>query len=212
MIDASKTVRLIIEVLEEVTALSKAENNEQIDADILQCKADILRAQDITAAYKGETRQESEPQKEDNMTNPADVAERPELKQVPSREDNIPEMQMEPIKPGEDTSAGPREDEQGQAEIPRFDLAEKIMAEQRKITAIKRKAPSKKSEAQKAEPQVGPVGHTIGLPTPVLLEQEQIVAEIVARDIEKFCRSDTLGVRGQDLKDTNIDLKRNTHP
>jgi len=192
--------------------VSKAENNEQIDADILQCKADILRARDITTEYKKGTRQESKPQKEDNMTNPANVAERPELEELPPSQNDIPEVRTGQIKLSEDTPDVPEEDEQVQAEIPRFDLAQEIMAEQRKITAIKRKAPSQKSEARKAEPQVGPVGHTIGLPMPVLSEQERIVAEIVARDIERLCRGDTLGLGWQDFKDTNIDPKRSTHP
>jgi len=49
--------------------------------------------------------------------------------------------------------------------IPRFDLAEEILAEQRKIATVKRKAPS-----------------------PVLSEQKQIIAEIVTRDIENLTK------------------------
>jgi hypothetical protein len=81
---------------------------------------------------------------------------------------------------------------QEQTEIPRFDLAEEIMAEQRKITAIKRKAPDKKIEYQiKAriqEQEVKPISHTTEQMVPSLPEQEKIIAEIVARDIQRLCR------------------------
>jgi len=74
-------------------------------------------------------------------------------------------------------------------EIPRFDLSEQIMAEQRKITAIRRKAPGKKTKAPDQQTQAESIGYT--RPPPTLSEQEQIIAEIVARDIEKLYRGDT---------------------
>jgi len=103
-------------------------------------------------------------------------------------------------------------------EIPRFDLSEQIMAEQRKITAIRRKAPGKpqrlpslapavtrvqaqdgaagkKTKAPDHQPQAQSTGYTIKQPPPTLSEQEQIIAEIVARDIEKLCRCDTSSLR-----------------
>jgi len=99
------------------------------------------------------------------------------------------------------------------SQIPKFDLAEQIMAEQRKITAIRRKAPGKpqrlpslapavtrvqvqdvaadkKTKAPDRQPQAQSTGYTIK-PPPTLSEQEQIIAEIVARDIEKLCWGDT---------------------
>jgi len=104
------------------------------------------------------------------------------------------------------------------SEIPKFDLAEQIMAEQRKITAIRRKAPGKpqrlpslapavtrvqaqdgaagkKTKAPDRQPQAQSTGYTIKPPPPTLSEQEQIIAEIVARDIEKLCWGDTLSLR-----------------
>ena len=80
--------------------------------------------------------------------------------------------------------------QEDKGEIPRFDLAEEIMAEQRKISAIRRTAPGKRIEAQKAEKEFGPVGYTIGRPIPVQPYEEQIIADIVARDIEMLCRGD----------------------
>jgi hypothetical protein len=64
--------------------------------------------------------------------------------------------------------------------IPKFDLAEEILAEQRKITAIKRKAPAQQRKVEST-------GYAVKWPKPVLPEQEQIITEIVARDIKKLC-------------------------
>ena len=143
--------------------MGNTENNEQIDADILQCKADILRARDIVPPYKKETRQEPKSQK---------IGE------------NTTQAQVEQIKTAKATSVGAEGPEQKRTEIPRFDLAEKIMAEQRRITAVRRKAPGKKTAAQGQESEVESIGYTIGQPTQALSEQERIITEIVARDIE----------------------------
>jgi len=70
------------------------------------------------------------------------------------------------------------------SEIPRFDLAEEILAQQRKITAIRRKAPSKKGETSSQQQQVRSTGYVPRQNPPLLSEQQQIIAEIVARDIE----------------------------
>ena len=144
----------------------------------------------------------------------------------------------------------------GRSEIPKFDLAEQILAEQRKITAIRRKAPGKaqrlpslappllsatpvpaatqrvqaadkgvtrvqaqdgaagkktesrpsdgRGEPPAQQPQAQSTGYTIKQPPLTLSEQGQIIAEIVARDIEKLRRGDTLSLRRQDFSDTNI--------
>ena len=73
-------------------------------------------------------------------------------------------------------------------EIPKFDLAEEIMAEHRKVTAVKRKSPGQKTEPQVQKSAGEPVGHTI-LPEQMSSRQMQIISEIVARDIEKLCKS-----------------------
>ncbi len=132
-------------------------------------------------------------------------------------------------------------------EIPKFDLAEQILAEQRKITAIRRKAPGKKpqrlpslapaitrvqaqdgtagkktelrpsdgrGEPPAREREVESIGYTInparqktgGIKKPplTLSEQGRIIAEIVARDIEKLRRGDTSILRKPDFQGTNI--------
>jgi len=129
-------------------AVSKAENNEQIDADIQQAKKDVLRARDIIPAGAKRDRPDSAP--------------------LPAAE-------------------------QKQTEIPSFDLAEEIMANQRKITAIKRKAPGKKTKVEKVRPQAERLGYTIEPPMPASPQEDRIIAEIVARDIDRMCRGGTLG-------------------
>ncbi len=75
--------------------------------------------------------------------------------------------------------------------IPTLDLGEKILAEQRRMTARKRKGPgTAPSEAppitrppvvaMRAERAVEPLDQDVA-------ELQQIVAEIVARDIERLC-------------------------
>ena len=121
--------------------MAKADYNEQIDDDILQSKADILRAKDILPPY----------------------SDRP---------------------PQKDAAANPPE----KMEIPKFDLAEEIMAEHRKVTAVKRKSPGQKTEPQVQKSAGEPARHTI-LPGQISSGQMQIISEIVARDIEKLCKS-----------------------
>jgi hypothetical protein len=77
--------------------------------------------------------------------------------------------------------------------IPQFDLAEQIMAEQRKVAATRRKGPGRTADAPKegrSEPAALPV-------EPALLssEEEKVIAEIVARDIQQLCRGNAVDVR-----------------
>ncbi len=176
--------------------VSMADRNEQTDADILQCKADILRAQDIIPSDKKKTDQEPNSQSDEKATlSPAAAGEtsvEERKKPVPGI---IPEAQAEQVKPVKDIPTEPADARQENIQIPKFDLAEEIMAEQRKITSIRRKAPGKKIETQSQEREVELIGYTIEQPTPALSGQEQIVAEIVARDIERLCKGGTSSLR-----------------
>jgi len=156
-----------------------------------QGKADALRARDLIPPYGNITRREPDSQQT--------VESEPRPPAVPKTSieqelggDNVREAQSEQIKPIEDVPSEPTKTEQQKSEVPRFDLAEKIMVKQRRITAIRRKGPGQKDEAQSQQPKVEPIGYTIGS-LPALSEQENIIAEIVARDIEKF-------VQGRDFK------------
>jgi len=74
-------------------------------------------------------------------------------------------------------------------EVPTYDLAENILAEQRRAAGRRRRAPGRAQE----KPAVLSKGAGIRmfLPEPAsqdLLELQQIVAQIVARDIERLCK------------------------
>jgi len=169
-------------------------SNEQFDANSLQRKADVLRGRDIIPSYKNRTGQE--PDSQQTGTNvPLPPAEAEVSVEQEHGQGNVPEVRVEQIKPAEDISAEAAKTEQQKREIPRFDLAEDIMAEHRRITAIRRKAPGEKDEAQRQEQEAESAGHTIGQPSPALSEQEQIIAEIVRRDIERLCRGGTSSLR-----------------
>lgn len=71
-------------------------------------------------------------------------------------------------------------------EIPKFDLAEQIMAEHRKITAVRRKGPGKKAKAPKKPHPAESIARNVK-PGSISLGPEQVIAEIVARDIENLC-------------------------
>lgn len=176
--------------------MSNDNSNGQYDTDMEQSKPDILRARDIIpgipSPYENATQQEAGFQQTSESESPPPAVLKTSVEQEPGGE-NIQEAQSEKVKPVEDIPAVPVKPEQQRSEIPEFDLAEKIMAKQRKITAIRRRAPGKQDEAQSQEPEVESIGYTIGQPSSALPEQEHIIAEVVARDIEKF-------VRGWDLK------------
>ncbi len=84
-------------------------------------------------------------------------------------------------------SAKDRSNTKNAGNIPQFDLAEEILAEQRKITALRRTAPTQKVETPNNYQQTKPTGFTIEQLQALLSQQQQIVADIVARDIEKLC-------------------------
>jgi hypothetical protein len=169
--------------LKEATAVNKAGNNEQFNTDILQCKVDILRARNTVPPYDSTT--PKSPETQDN----SDAVEASTNKNAgPIPIETIPVKDAPPL-PRQAASVNKKEPEKT-LEIPSFDLAEEIMAEQRRITAIKRKAPGVKSDVQRLKPEVQPVDHIIEEPKPALSEQEKIIADIVAKDIERLCRGD----------------------
>lgn len=140
----------------------KDRNGEQIDDDILRCKADILRSRDVMPPYKQEPKTGKAP------TPPTDIKEIPIQKDAPKSPASA----------------------QNKNEIPQFDLAEEIMAEQRRITAIKRKAPGKKMDVPKGRREVEPISYALEQPMPEQSEESRLIAEIVARDIRKFCEGE----------------------
>jgi len=75
-------------------------------------------------------------------------------------------------------------------DIPKFDLAKEILAEQRKITAMRRKAPGRQGEVESisyaAERSKPALYQTTAGAFAQTSEQEQIISDIVARDIEEL--------------------------
>jgi hypothetical protein len=171
--------------------VNKAGNNELFDTDIQKCKVDILRKrnivppQDITAKKNPVTQNKTEetvPLSDAAKVSAHKNASPIPIETIPAKETASPSAPAVNIneEKGVETS-------EKIPEIPSFDLADEIMAEQRRITAIKRKAPSQKTEAQRLKPETWIDDHNIEQPKPLLSEQEKIIAEIVARDIERLC-------------------------
>jgi hypothetical protein len=114
--------------------VAEQQKPEDIDADILECKGDVLRARDIIPG--------------DGKNNPTPL---------------------------------PKEDKH---DIPQFDLAGDIMAEQRRLIAAKIKGPGKKIETEITQPRPA-AARVVEQPLQVN-EQDNLLKEIVRRDIEKL--------------------------
>jgi len=69
---------------------------------------------------------------------------------------------------------------------PRFDLAEDIMAGQRKANAEKRKSPTPPPQPKTLSNESKRAEHSI-FPQLLSAEQDEIIRDIVARDIERLC-------------------------
>jgi len=82
------------------------------------------------------------------------------------------------------------------AGIPEFDLAEEIMAEQRKIIAVRRKSPVQKTIDDKVKPAEPEVMEGSSSPRMSLSRCEQIIAKIVANDIEQLCNPNGVDIWG----------------
>ncbi len=220
--------------------MDKGEVSRKIDADILRCRADILRSRDIMPPYKEKPHGKLQsPETDESAACPADAAEisaekekrpdagtssmltgpaYPERAESPPKEkvasnsvtvpkfeqgmpedSNISKVETEAAKTGKNMPAYFKKDKRQRPEIPTFDLAEEIMSEQRKITAARRKSPQKKVEVEEREFESGIGVGELSVQGP--LEQDRLIAEIVAGDIERFCRDGTSELRGRDFKD-----------
>ena len=149
--------------------VNKPDKKEQIDDDILQSKADVIRSRNITSSSQDSTQSQKAEEK----------AAYPDVKEPEGTSSLLAAV----VKANKTETA-----RTSQADIPRFDLAEEIMAQHRKATAIKRKSPGKKTEVrtekksykQKSEAADYMAGEEISA------NEDLIVAEIVARDIERL--------------------------
>ncbi len=111
----------------------------------------------------------------------------------PSRKPDI--LRARDIIPGSDNPA-PKAEGVSNTDIPRFDLAEDIMAEFRKQAAGRRKRPGTLQPADispipRPAPDLKTVGHPqskYGFSNGFSTASDPIIANIVARDIERLCR------------------------
>ena len=158
--------------------MSKADRKKKGDSD-------ILRAEDVVPPYDEKAGQKQDSQKAKGGGKKISTSQKK------------PEQPPEDIKPptagkkaisAKAKSANAPDAQQQRSEIPKLDLAERIMAEQRKVTAVRRKAPGGKGKSPDKERRVESTSFSARRPTPGLPEQERIIAEIVAVDIEKLRR------------------------
>jgi hypothetical protein len=136
------------------------EHNEKIDPDILKGREDILRA-----------RRKETQSRDSNNTDTE--------KQPPSK---IPQEPSPMMKAVVDANRQKRP-EQGRSDIPVFDVSQKILAQQRQSTAAKRTAPLKRRHAEISRPTHIHTRLEYNRPP-----HNSLIADIVARDIDRHCR------------------------
>ncbi len=166
--------------------MDKAKNSEQFDNDVPQSKKDVLRAHDIMPPYDQNTPAQNT-KKKPIVFNEITAEEKEALREIPVPIEAIDTPKTPPSTKETSNSAM----DENKTDIPRLDLAEKIMAEHRKITAVRRKAPSQKIAIQEIPPTPKPATRADWI-TRLNPNNEQIITEIVARDIAKLCQSNPL--------------------
>lgn len=136
--------------------MSKADANKKNNGD-------VLRANDIIPPYNKNIPQEQKP---------------------PAKEETS-QYTGDKVKHTETLSTETENTVRQKTGIPKFDLAKQIMSEQRKVASIKRKSPGTKNKATILTQKARSIGYAVK-PLPMLSHQEQIIAEIVQRDIKKL--------------------------
>lgn len=151
----------------------KEKTADQLDNDILQCKTDIMRARGPEDADNSveKTTQKPDSTKDNSADEPVDVIideseTDPEATAVSYEgvfddlsEDDSPEeadglSETEGTEPDDSTRKTNRE-------VPRFNLAEQILSEQRKIASVRRKKPNGNTSANSTPEATGTVGQII---------------------------------------------------
>ena len=89
----------------------------------------------------------------------------------------------------EGNSSGTAPDEKTEIAVPQFDLAQEIMAQQRKATAERRKKPGGKLPANREKTEINPSDRSVRAKTIQISTQDPAIAEIVARDIQRMFQS-----------------------
>ncbi len=140
----------------------------------------VLRAADVIPPFNQDAAQADQPE---------NASKEPVLDQSQVQPPRCERKGRRSQKAGADTGdTSPVEPPAAAVEVPTFDLAENVLAEHRQMAARRRKAPG---QAQ-TEPEIRPerpavVTHVIESPPQGLRELQLVVAEIVARDIQRLC-------------------------
>ena len=149
---------------------------------------DVLRAEDIVPPYGEDAGRNGSPQKAKTGGNEALPS------QKKGRQVSAGKSPVAGRAPARGRGVGTQDEARLGSEIPTFDLGERILAEQRKVAAVKRKGPGMRGTAPTVIPQAQPASDTDGRAGAELSERDRIIAEIVARDIDRLCRGDAAGV------------------
>ena len=155
---------------------------DEVDQNVRPKRVRVLRATDIIPPF-------------DKIAAPADAGEvELEPPKPPALEAVHADSQADSDPDGDCGDASPAGQDLGsslaaEGEIPKYDLAENILAEQRRVAARRRRAPSQPEDEPPAvsEPS-GLQPSESELPSQDLPELQRIVAGIVARDIERLCK------------------------
>ncbi|UCG49730.1 MAG: hypothetical protein JSU94_08095 [Phycisphaerales bacterium] len=91
---------------------------------------------------------------------------------------------------GSSADGGAGSNDAGGGEIPKLDLGKQVLAEQRKITGAGRKGPGKRGKAVERGQEAGGAGGVESEVCGGRSEQDEVIADIVARDIERLGRGD----------------------
>jgi len=155
--------------------VAQAENNKKSK------RARVLRATDVIPPFDKEVLPAGEADNGDRTSAPGETEGRP------------PQDEARVGGALETTSAGSDESQTEQPaavpEIPMYDLGENILAEHRQAASRRRKAPGQvETETPTRFEHATVTAHVVEPPSQDLAELQLIVAEIVARDIERLCR------------------------
>jgi len=149
--------------------VSSAGSKERLNKKDEQGREGVLRLEDIVPPYTSGKQQRLE--SKDNSENSGGMRG----EEGKSAREEISKSQREAS-----SNRG------GDSEIPRFDLAEEIMAAQRTKASRSRKGPGYLQGDEKVEADRG-VDNDVSGGGASRLQQDSVIAEIVARDIERLC-------------------------
>jgi len=177
---AAESARLRRQVMRSEEAFATV---EQVDGNRRSKPARVLRAADVIPPFGADVAKPREPDEG------SEGSKLPRAQAGRSKSEQEHRRVPEPAGGGVTADrAGPPSS--GTVEVPMYDLAENILAEHRRLAARRRKAPGQvQVEAAPACVVTDLKAHNAALSSSMdLLELQRVVAQIVARDIERLCK------------------------